>query len=68
MLNEKAFEGCDKNAQEQEVLMYSLIYIGFGLCGLIVQSLQVCALLISVVIFHMFFILRFICLLVPVKP
>jgi hypothetical protein len=44
---EKAFQNCDRDTQEQEVRICSFIYIGFGLCGLIAQSLQVNFLLIT---------------------
>ncbi|CAF1013430.1 unnamed protein product [Adineta ricciae] len=36
-----AFEECDKDKQAKQVLLCSLIYIGFGICGFIVQSSQI---------------------------
>ncbi|UJR23295.1 hypothetical protein I4U23_026311 [Adineta vaga] len=36
-----AFEECDKDVQARQVLICSLIYVGFGICGFIVQSSQI---------------------------
>lgn len=57
MFIEKAFQNCDKVAQEQEVRICSFIYIGFGLCGLIVQSSQV-NFLLMILLKNLFFLLN----------